>query len=109
MDGSGAKPEPPVTCTTCGGRGRCTTLKAFSRWRRHAHIVRGKAPLFLTRTDCHGTGLKREEREVNIKIPAGVDDGTRLREGEAGERGGPTGDLYVFLHVKASKTRACRC
>jgi molecular chaperone DnaJ len=103
--GTGArKGSKPVTCQTCGGRGQIRSQQGFftiARTCPHCHgmgqVIREACP------DCHGDGRVRRERVLEIKIPPGVDDGTRLRvsgEGEAGAHGSPPGDLYVVLHVR---------
>ena len=91
--GSGAEPgSKPHQCPTCHGRGRVRAQQGFFTVERTCHV-------------CHGAGQGRVRREKTLKvnIPAGVEDGTRIRltgEGEAGTRGGPAGDLYVFLSVR---------
>jgi len=103
--GTGArKGSRPVTCQTCGGRGQVrhqqgffTVTRTCPHCRGVGQVVRDACPA------CHGEGRVREEKVLEIKIPPGVDDGTRLRvsgEGEAGSRGGPPGDLYVVLQVR---------
>jgi molecular chaperone DnaJ len=105
--GSGAKPgTEPKRCGTCGGSGQMHHSQGFFTLTSTCPECRGQGTIIAERCpDCSGAGVIEETRQVSVKIPAGVDDGTRLRlrgEGEAGRRGGPTGDLYVFLHVKAS-------
>lgn len=103
--GRGAKRgSQPVTCQLCGGRGQVRQQQGFftlsqtcPQCRGVGQIIRDPCPA------CHGDGRKREERVLGIKIPAGVEDGMRLRvsgEGEAGAQGGPPGDLYVVLRVR---------
>ena len=108
-DGSGAAPGThPTTCDACGGAGqtRVTQQTAFGQFQSvrtcpkchgEGSIIKNPCP------KCHGGGRVKHTRKVHINIPAGVDDGSRLRltgEGEPGERGGPRGDLYIFIHVK---------
>ena len=102
--GTGAeRGSGPATCHACGGRGQVRTQQGFftiARTCPHCHgtgeVIRDPCPA------CRGEGRVRQEKTLEIKIPPGVDDGTRLRvggEGEAGTRGGPPGDLYVVLKV----------
>ncbi len=103
--GSGAKPgTQPVTCTGCGGRGQVRFAQGFFTMARTCPQCGGagkviKEPCVV----CSGAGRVREQKKISVKIPAGVDDGSRLRvagEGEAGWNGGPGGDLYVFISVR---------
>ncbi|MBP1887896.1 MULTISPECIES: molecular chaperone DnaJ [Sinorhizobium] len=103
--GSGAKPgTSPKTCATCQGSGRVRAAQGFFSIERTCPTCGGRGQ---TITDpcikCHGQGRVMEERTLSVNIPAGIEDGTRIRlsgEGEAGLRGGPAGDLYIFLSVK---------
>ncbi len=103
-DGSGAKPGTSVnTCQTCGGMGRVRSQQGFFSMERTCPRCGGAGKVIPDpcRT-CHGAGLVRRERTLSVRIPAGVDDGARIRlsgEGDAGARGGPRGDLYIFLSV----------
>jgi molecular chaperone DnaJ len=105
-EGSGARPgHKAQTCPACHGRGQ---------------VVRSQGPFQVTTTcprcggagqvitepcaECHGEGLVNQHKKVSIRIPAGVDTGSRMRlsgQGEGGRRGGPSGDLYVIIHVDA--------
>jgi len=105
-DGSGAKPgSKPVVCKMCGGRGQVHHNQGFFTLATTCPTCRGAGSTIAHPCkDCRGKGTERVEREVTVRIPAGVDNGTRLRlrgEGESGGRGGPAGDLYVFLAVAA--------
>ena len=103
--GSGAKPgTKPVTCATCHGAGRVRAAQGFFSVERTCPTCQGRGQ---TITDpcgkCHGQGRVTEERSLSVNIPSGIEDGTRIRlqgEGEAGLRGGPQGDLYIFLSVR---------
>ena len=105
-DGSGAKAgAKPQTCSTCQGAGRVRQANGFFQVERTCPSC-GGAGQRLDQADvcqsCHGHGQVRKTRNLSLKIPAGVDDGSRIRltgEGDAGQRGGPRGDLYVFLSV----------
>jgi len=104
-DGSGAKPgTPPVTCSTCNGNGQVRMTQGFFSVQQTCPHCKGTGKLITERCpDCHGAGKVRGEKKLSVKIPAGVDNGDRIRlagEGEAGERGGPHGDLYVEIHVR---------
>jgi len=98
--GSGAKP-----CTTCGGRGVVGQQRGIFIQQATCPECRGAGQVIADPCgDCNGDGRKQAPERVKIRIPAGVDDGTRLRstgKGDAGLRGGPAGDLYVFLHLKS--------
>jgi molecular chaperone DnaJ len=104
-DGSGAKPgTQPVACQTCGGHGRVRASQGFFSIERTCPRCGGQGRII---TDpcraCHGAGQVRKERTLQVRIPAGVDDGARIRlqgEGDAGQRGGPRGDLYIFLSIR---------
>ena len=102
-DGSGAKVgTQPSTCGTCGGAGRVRQANGFFQVERTCPTCGGSGQIADPCTTCHGHGQVRKNRTLNLKVPAGVDDGSRIRlsgEGDAGMRGGPRGDLYVFLSV----------
>ncbi|RZJ16724.1 MAG: molecular chaperone DnaJ [Brevundimonas sp.] len=104
-DGSGAKKgTKPTICNTCGGAGRVRQANGFFQVERTCPRCGGSGEMITDPcTTCHGHGQVRKNRKLSLKVPAGVDDGSRIRlsgEGEAGQRGGPRGDLYVFLSVK---------
>ncbi len=103
-DGSGAKAgTKPSICSTCGGAGRVRQANGFFQVERTCPRCGGSGEMIADPCGtCHGHGQVRKNRQLSLKIPAGVDDGSRIRlsgEGEAGQRGGPRGDLYVFLSV----------
>lgn len=103
--GSGAKPgTAPSTCSTCGGAGKVRASQGFFTIERPCPTCQGRGETIADPcTSCSGTGRVTKERTLSVNIPAGVEDGTRIRlagEGEAGLRGGPTGDLYIFLSIK---------
>jgi len=103
--GSGAaKGKGAVTCPTCQGAGQVRYQQGFFSISRTCHHCNGEGRIIRDPCDaCHGRGRLQKERVLELKIPAGVDNGSRLRiqgEGEAGGRGGPTGDLYVVLLVE---------
>lgn len=103
-DGSGAKAgSKPITCPQCRGRGQITHQQGFFMLSTTCPACNGAGQTIANKCgDCGGAGKKRQNREVTVNIPAGVDQGTRLRlraEGELGDRGAPPGDLYVFVHV----------
>ncbi len=103
-EGSGAKPgTKPVTCTTCQGAGRVRTANGFFQVERTCPRCGGQGQMIAEPCGtCHGHGQVRKNRKLQLKVPAGVDDGSRIRlsgEGDAGQRGGPRGDLYVFISV----------
>jgi molecular chaperone DnaJ len=103
--GSGAAAgKAPVTCRTCGGRGQVRYQQGFFSIARTCTTCQGTGTVVTDPCPkCRGEGRLLKERKVEAKIPAGVEDGTRIRYaglGEAGYFGGPAGDLYVVLHVK---------
>ena len=103
-DGSGAKAgTKPTICSTCGGAGRVRQANGFFQVERTCPRCGGSGEMIADPCGtCHGHGQVRKNRQLSLKIPAGVDDGSRIRlsgEGDAGQRGGPRGDLYVFLSV----------
>jgi molecular chaperone DnaJ len=107
--GSGAKPgTSPVTCTGCGGAGQVRYSQGFFAVARTCGQCHGSGKIVKDPcTDCAGTGRLREQKTLSVKVPAGVDEGSRLRvagEGEPGMNGGPSGDLYVFLFVEEHET-----
>ena len=110
-NGTGAKEgSKPQTCQTCGGRGSIqqTTRTVLGQFTQivtcpHCHgkgtIISNPCP------DCKGDGRKNTEKKLEVKIPAGVDNGSKMRlsqEGDAGKNGGIAGDLYIVIHVKPS-------
>ena len=103
--GSGAKPgSKPRTCSTCGGYGRVRAAQGFFAIERTCPNCHGRGEIVDDPcASCAGAGRVNRERTLSINVPAGVDDGLRIRlagEGESGLRGGPAGDLYVFLSIK---------
>ena len=103
--GSGAKPgTQPVTCAMCSGSGRVRASQGFFSIERTCPQCQGRGQTIKDPCGkCGGQGRVVEERSLSVNIPAGIEDGTRIRlanEGEAGARGGPAGDLYIFLSVK---------
>ncbi len=107
-NGSGAAPgKGPVTCNACGGRGQVRYQQGFFSIARTCPTCQGMGQIITDPcTKCRGEGRIVRERTIDVSIPAGVEDGTRIRyaqQGEAGQLGGPNGDLYVVLHVKDHK------
>ena len=103
--GSGCKPGThPEICQTCGGAGQVTRSQGFFSVRTTCPSCRGAGQAIKDPcTNCRGAGQVRISKKVSVKIPAGVDTGSRLRltgEGESGKNGGPAGDLYVFIHTE---------
>lgn len=103
-EGNGAKPgTSPSPCSTCHGAGKVRATQGFFTIERTCATCQGRGEQIEDPCeDCHGQGRTRKERVLQVNIPAGVEDGTRIRvsgEGEAGARGGPTGDLYIFLSI----------
>jgi molecular chaperone DnaJ len=92
-------------CSTCGGRGQVLTSRGiFSIAQTCPHCKGAGRIIEKPCHACHGDGKRQRQSKIKLRIPAGVDAGSRLRSsgnGEAGFRGGPAGDLYVVLHVKA--------
>lgn len=102
--GSGAKPgTSPVTCSTCGGAGRIRVAQGFFTLERTCISCQGRGTVVADPCkNCNGSGRVAKERELSVNIPAGIEDGTRIRlagEGEAGALGGVPGDLYIFLSI----------
>ena len=102
--GSGAAADSkPVTCTTCRGAGKVRAQQGFFTIERTCPTCRGQGQTIEKPCrSCSGEGRVRRDRTLNVNIPAGVEDGTRIRlagEGEAGLRGAPAGDLYIFLTI----------
>ena len=103
--GTGAKAgSKPKTCTTCNGQGRVRAQQGFFAIERTCPTCGGRGEVIENPCSvCGGSGRVTRERSLSVNIPSGVEDGTRIRlsgEGEAGLRGGPAGDLYIFLAVK---------
>ncbi|MDR2219157.1 MAG: molecular chaperone DnaJ [Methylobacillus sp.] len=103
--GSGAKPGTnPVTCTTCGGHGQVRMQQGFFSIQQTCPKCHGSGKMVEEPcSTCHGDGRVKQHKTLSVKIPAGVNDGDRIRlsgEGEAGVNGGPPGDLYVVVHLK---------
>jgi molecular chaperone DnaJ len=103
--GSGAKPGThPKTCSTCGGQGNVRLSQGFFSIQQTCPTCHGSGK---TVSDpcvaCKGAGRVKHHKTLSVKIPAGIDEGDRIRlggEGEAGVNGGPPGDLYVVIHLK---------
>jgi molecular chaperone DnaJ len=102
---TGAEPgSGEATCPTCNGRGQILYQQSFLSVRRTCHTCGGSGQIVRNPCrQCHGQGYRQVVRKLKVNIPAGVDDGNRLRlanEGQPGANGGPPGDLYVVLKVK---------
>jgi molecular chaperone DnaJ len=112
-NGSGAKKgSDPVKCSTCGGVGQVRMQQGFFSIQQTCPACKGAGTTIADPcNDCHGRGRVRKTRTLAVKVPAGVDDGDRIRlsgEGEAGRNGGPAGDLYVEIRVNPHKIWAVR-
>jgi molecular chaperone DnaJ len=104
-DGSGARPgTKPTQCRTCGGAGQVRMQQGFFSIQQTCPACRGAGQRVADPcTACQGKGRVASQKTLSVKVPAGVDAGDLIRlsgEGEAGERGGPPGDLYVQVHLK---------
>ncbi len=104
-NGSGAKKgSSPETCSTCHGVGQVRMQQGFFSLQQTCPTCHGTGKVIKDTCDaCHGEGRIQEHKTLSVKVPAGVDTGDRIRlsnEGEAGQNGGPPGDLYVHVHVK---------
>jgi len=106
-NGSGAKAgKAPVTCSTCNGQGQVRMQQGFFSVQQTCPKCHGGGKTIKEEDKCgtcHGAGRVKLNKTLSVKIPAGVDEGDRIRlsgEGEAGVNGGPTGDLYVVMHLK---------
>lgn len=104
-DGSGAKAgTKPQTCPTCAGHGIVRVQQGFMQLQQTCPQCRGTGSVITDPcAECAGQGRVRETRTLSVKIPAGVDNGDRIRlagEGEAGQNGGPSGDLYVQVRIR---------
>src|SRR5476651_2591238 len=102
--GTGAKTgTKPKTCSMCGGAGRVRQAQGFFTLERTCPGCQGRGQMIEDPCpSCVGSGRVTRERNLSVNIPQGVEDGTRIRlasEGEAGVRGGPSGDLYIFLSL----------
>ena len=103
--GAGAKAGTrPTTCPTCAGHGKVRATQSFFTIERTCPGCQGRGEIINDPcASCSGSGRVVEERTLSVPIPAGVEDGTKIRlagQGEAGLRGGPAGDLYIFLSIK---------
>lgn len=102
--GSGAKPGSSArTCPTCAGRGQVRAQQGFFVIERPCPSCAGAGQVISEPCEaCHGEGRVDRDKTLQVNVPPGVDEGTRIRlsgEGESGQRGAPAGDLYIFLHV----------
>lgn len=103
--GSGAKPgTQPTSCTTCGGHGQVRMQQGFFSIQQTCPRCHGTGKMVASPCGtCSGSGRIKKHKTLAVKIPAGVDEGDRIRlsgEGEAGVNGGPSGDLYVVMQIK---------
>jgi len=103
--GSGAKPgTSATTCSTCGGHGQVRMQQGFFSVQQTCPNCRGNGKIITDPCgSCHGEGRVETTKTLSVKVPAGVDNGDQIRlagEGEAGEQGGPAGDLYVQMRLK---------
>jgi len=107
-EGSGArKGSDPIRCSTCAGAGQVRMQQGFFSIQQTCPACKGAGTVIADPCDtCHGRGRLHKTRTLSVKVPAGVDDGDRIRlsgEGEAGRKGGPPGDLYVEIRVNPHK------
>ena len=103
--GSGAKPgTKPITCTTCAGHGQVQMRQGFFSVQQTCPTCKGTGKLIPEPcVACHGVGKTKNNKTLEVKIPAGIDDGMRIRSagnGEPGTNGGPAGDLYIEIRLK---------
>lgn len=103
--GSGAKPgTSPTTCATCGGHGQVRMQQGFFSIQQTCPKCHGSGKVIPDPCNpCAGSGRVKRNKTLEVKIPAGIDDGMRIRStgnGEPGMNGGPPGDLYVEIHIK---------
>ena len=104
--GTGAKPgTQPTPCATCGGHGQVRMQQGFFSIQQTCPTCHGSGKMITDPcATCRGAGRVKKHKTLSVKIPAGVDEGDRIRltgEGESGVNGGPPGDLYVVMHLKA--------
>jgi len=104
-NGSGsADNSSPVNCSTCGGAGKVRAQQGFFIVEQTCHTCQGAGQIIKNPCKtCRGQGRSNKSKTLSVKIPAGVDDGSRIRlsgEGEAGVRGGAAGDLYVYISIR---------
>jgi len=103
-NGTGSKDSKVTSCSTCNGAGKVRSQQGFFAIERPCHACGGEGTIIKNPCrDCHGSGKTKKDRVLSVNIPQGVEDGTRIRltgEGEPGQRGGPPGDLYIFVTVK---------
>ena len=104
--GNGSKPgSSPDRCTTCGGNGKVRTNQGFFTVQQTCPQCAGSGEEITNPCNgCNGQGSKRASKKISVTIPRGVDDGTRIRlagKGEAGTKGGISGDLYLFINVNS--------
>lgn len=101
--GSASK-KPPINCSTCRGTGRVVMQQGFFAIERTCHVCGGSGKSVSDPCKhCNGEGRERKEKTLSVNIPAGVDNDSRIKlagEGEAGIRGGKSGDLYIFLSLE---------
>jgi molecular chaperone DnaJ len=103
--GNGAKPgTKPITCTTCAGHGQVQMRQGFFSVQQTCPTCKGTGKLIPEPcVACHGVGKTKNNKTLEVKIPAGIDDGMRIRSagnGEPGTNGGPAGDLYIEIRLK---------
>ena len=104
-DGTGARSgTAPSTCSTCNGHGKVRAQQGFFMVERPCHACHGTGQIIVDPCpSCGGAGHVQKQRTLSVSVPAGVEDGTRIRlsgEGDAGDRGGAAGDLYVFVNIQ---------
>ncbi len=104
-NGSGAKPgTKPITCTTCHGQGQVQMRQGFFSVQQTCPQCRGKGKIIPDPcVACHGIGKIKNNKTLEVKVPAGIDDNMRIRStgnGEPGTNGGPSGDLYIEIRIK---------
>lgn len=103
--GTGAKAgSKPTTCSTCGGAGQVRISRGFMQMAQTCPTCHGEGEVISDPCSaCHGAGVERVNKTIKVNIPKGVDNGTRIRvagEGEAGAKGGPKGDLYIYISLE---------